>query len=100
MKKLIGRLALALSLATGLGAAHAAPTVIDFDGGLDDSLLWFPPFVTHGDFMVQGDYFVGTASTKSVADRSSSTLGSTADSCRALASRCASSVLHPAPRSR
>jgi hypothetical protein len=72
MKKLIGRLALALSLATGVGAAHAAPTVIDFDGGLDDSLLWFPPFVTHGDFMVQGDYFVGTASTKSGAIESSS----------------------------
>lgn len=64
MKKLIGRLALALSLATGLGAAHAGPTVIDFDAGLDTSGAAFAPLLTHGDALLQNGFFLVTQSTK------------------------------------
>lgn len=66
MKKMMRQLALALALAAGLGAAQAAPTVIDFDGGLDTSLAPYADFglLTHNDALIQGGYFVATASTK------------------------------------
>ncbi len=70
MKKLIGRLALALSLATGLGAAHAGPTVIDFDAGLDTSYAPFADvgLLNHGAELQQSGFFVITQSTKADAE--------------------------------
>lgn len=65
MKKLVRTVlaALALSAVAAL-PAHAAP-VINFDAGLDTSYVYFPPLMTHGDAVVQGDYYVATVSTKS-----------------------------------
>jgi len=64
MKTTLRRLATALALAAGLGVAQAGTTVLDFDNGLDDSLALFPPLLVHNDFLIQGDYFLGTVSTK------------------------------------
>ena len=57
-----------LSLAGMVCAATAlaGPTTIDFEfaNGLDTSFVYFPPLLVNGDALVQGDYFIGTASTK------------------------------------
>ena len=44
--------------------AQAGTTTIDFDSGLDTSLALFPPFLVHGDVLIQEGYAVGTVSTK------------------------------------
>lgn len=64
MKTTLRRLTAALALAAGLGVAQAGTTVIDFDSGLDTSYSLFPPLLVHNDTLIQGDYFIGTASTK------------------------------------
>ncbi|MFT3817077.1 MAG: NF038120 family PEP-CTERM protein [Rubrivivax sp.] len=64
MRKFFRHLAAALAVSACFGAAQAGPAVIDFEAGLDTSYMLFPPFATHGDALVQGDYFVGTVSTK------------------------------------
>lgn len=64
MKKLVRTVLAAVALsAVAAIPAHAGP-VINFDAGLDTSFALFPPLMTHGDAVVQGDYFVATASTK------------------------------------
>lgn len=64
MKTTLRRLASAMALVACLGAAHAAPAVIDFDGGLDATFALMPPFLVNGDTLIQGDYAIGTVSTK------------------------------------
>ena len=64
MKKLIRTVLAAVALSAVAAIPAQAGPVIDFDGGLDTSLVWFPPLMTHGDALVQGDYYVSTVSTK------------------------------------
>ena len=64
MRTFLRHLAAALTLSACFGTAQAGPAVIDFDAGLDTAYAPFAPFVTHGDFLLQGDFFVGTVSTK------------------------------------
>ena len=64
MRKFLRQLAATLAIGACFGTAQAGPAVIDFEAGLDTSFAPFAPFVTHGDALVQGNFFVGTASTK------------------------------------
>ncbi len=64
MKKLIRTLLAAVALSAVAAIPAQAGPVINFDVGLDTSLVFFPPLMTHGDALVQGDYYVATVSTK------------------------------------
>lgn len=64
MTSILRTLGLTLAAAAAIGSAHANPTVIDFEDGLDTSFAAFAPFMTNNDALVQGDYFVATSSTK------------------------------------
>ena len=64
MTSILRTLGLTLAAAAAIGTAHANPTVIDFEDGLDTSFAVFAPFMTNNDALVQGDYFVATSSTK------------------------------------
>jgi hypothetical protein len=64
MRKFLRHLAAAAAVSACFGTAQAGPAVIDFEAGLDTTFAPFAPFVTHGDALIQGNFFVGTASTK------------------------------------
>ncbi len=64
MRKFLRHLAAAVAVSACFGTAQAGPTVIDFEGGLDTTFAPLAPFVTHGDALIQGDFLIGTVSTK------------------------------------
>lgn len=64
MKKFLRLLTVAAGVLASSTGIHAATTTLTFDDGLDTSLAFFPPLLTHGDYLLQGGYAVGVVSTK------------------------------------
>lgn len=64
MRKFLRILATATVVLAGAAPAVAGATTITFDQGLDSSYALFPPLLVHGDTLIQGDYYIGVASTK------------------------------------
>ncbi len=64
MRRFLQALALGATALAWVVPAQAGTTTLDFDAGLDTSAVFFPPFLVHGDFLVQEGYGVGLVSTK------------------------------------
>ena len=64
MRKFFRLLTLTAAALATSASMQVSATTLTFDQGLDTSFAFFPPLLVNGDALIQGDYYVGTASTK------------------------------------
>lgn len=77
MRKILQALSVAGAML--ISAVPAQASVIAFDQGLDTSFAPFAPLLTHYDALVEGDYFIGTVSTKLGATSAADLVGALVD---------------------